>query len=65
MMGNLLLLFAYGRVASTTLAPMVYFQLIAAVGLGWATFGNLPDAYTWAGLAVVISAGLSSAMLRR
>ncbi|WP_260028286.1 DMT family transporter [Leisingera caerulea] len=65
MMGNLLLLFAYGRVQAVKLAPMVYFQLVAAVGLGWAVFSQLPDAWTWAGLAVVLSAGLASALLRR
>jgi len=65
MLGNLILLFAYSKVAATKLAPMVYFQLIAAVTLGWAAFGQLPDLLTWVGLAIVISAGLGSAMLRR
>ena len=65
MLGNLILLIAYSKVAATKLAPMVYFQLIAAVTLGWAAFGHLPDLLTWVGLAVVISAGLGSAMLRR
>lgn len=65
MFGNLILLFAYSKVAATKLAPMVYFQLIAAVTLGWAAFGQLPDVMTWLGLAVVVSAGLGSALLRR
>ncbi|MVO17157.1 DMT family transporter [Parasedimentitalea huanghaiensis] len=65
MLGNLILLFAYNKVAATKLAPMVYFQLIAAVGLGWAVFGQLPDMLTWLGLLVVVSAGLGSALLRR
>jgi drug/metabolite transporter (DMT)-like permease len=65
MLGNLILLCAYSKVAATKLAPMVYFQLIAAVTLGWAAFGHLPDMLTWIGLAVVISTGLGSALLRR
>lgn len=65
MTGNLLLLFAYARVQAVKLAPMVYFQLVAAVGLGWAVFSDLPDLWTWAGLTVVLSAGLASAALRR
>ncbi|WP_323777748.1 DMT family transporter [Leisingera sp.] len=65
MTGNLLLLVVYGRVQAVKLAPMVYFQLAAAVGLGWAVFSQLPDGWTWAGLAVVLSAGLASAVLRR
>jgi drug/metabolite transporter (DMT)-like permease len=64
MFGNLLLLYAYRIASATQLAPLVYFQLIAAVLLGWFLFGNLPDGYTWAGLALIIGAGLASARLR-
>lgn len=64
MLGNLLLLYAYRIAPATKLAPLVYFQLIAAVILGWTVFGALPDAWTWAGLAVIVSAGLASTRLR-
>lgn len=64
MFGNLLLLYAYGLAPATRLAPLVYFQLVAAIGLGWAVFGNLPDVWTWTGLAVILMAGLASARLR-
>lgn len=64
MLGNLLLLFAYRIAPATKLAPLVYFQLIAAVALGWSIFGDLPNVHTWAGLALIISAGLTSARLR-
>ncbi|MGC1497159.1 MAG: DMT family transporter [Sulfitobacter sp.] len=64
MLGNLLLLYAYRLAPATKLAPLVYFQLIAATILGWSIFGNLPDAYTWSGLILIIGAGLASARLR-
>lgn len=64
MLGNLLLLYAYGLAPATRLAPLVYFQLVAAIGLGWAIFGDLPDVWTWAGLIVILTAGLASARLR-
>jgi drug/metabolite transporter (DMT)-like permease len=64
MLGNLLLLYAYGFAPATRLAPLVYFQLVAAVGLGWVIFGDLPDVWTWTGLAVILTAGLASARLR-
>ena len=64
MLGNLLLLFAYRLSPATRLAPLIYFQLIAAVALGWAVFGDLPDAWTWAGLTVILSAGIVSSRLR-
>lgn len=64
MLGNLLLLYAYRIAPATKLAPLVYFQLIAAVALGWAIFNDLPDLFTWLGLIVIIGSGLISARLR-
>lgn len=64
MLGNLLLLFAYQLAPASRLAPLVYFQLIAAVTLGWVIFGDLPDAWTWAGLAIILGSGLWAARLR-
>jgi len=64
MLGNLMLLYAYRLAPATRLAPLVYFQLVAAVGLGWFIFGDLPDIWTWAGLIVILGAGLASARLR-
>ncbi|MFZ5963315.1 DMT family transporter [Thalassococcus sp. BH17M4-6] len=65
MTGNLLLLMAYRIGTASAIAPMVYFQLIAATVLGWLIFGDLPDALTWAGLAVIIGSGVISARLGR
>jgi drug/metabolite transporter (DMT)-like permease len=65
MLGNLLLLRAYARAASTHLAPFVYLQLLAAVLLGWLVLGDWPDWITWAGLMLVIGSGVASAALRR
>ncbi|MEM9550370.1 MAG: DMT family transporter [Pseudomonadota bacterium] len=65
MTGNLLLLYAYSRAPASHLAPLVYFQLIAATALGWVAYQDLPDALTWAGLALIIGSGLASAGLRR
>lgn len=63
MAGNMLLLVAYARAPATKLAPLVYFQLIAATALGWLVFSDLPDLFTWLGLILVIGAGLGSAAL--
>lgn len=64
-LGNGLLLMAYRIGTASAIAPMVYFQLLAATGLGWVVFGDLPDALTWAGLAIIIGAGVISARLGR
>ena len=64
MLGNLLLLYAYRVSSATVLAPLVYFQLFAAVALGWGVFGDLPDAFTWAGILLILTAGISAARMR-
>jgi len=64
MLGNLLLLYAYKTAPATRLAPLVYFQLLAAVVLGWVFFDTWPAMLTCVGLLVIMSAGISSARLR-
>ena len=64
MLGNLILLYAYKLAPATRLAPLVYFQLLAAVILGWVFFDTLPAMLTWIGLLIVMGAGLASIRLR-
>jgi drug/metabolite transporter (DMT)-like permease len=40
------------------LSPLGYAELLGATFLGWLVFGNVPDAFTWAGAAVIIGSGL-------
>ncbi len=40
------------------ISPFNYVQLIGAVGVGYALFADLPDAWTWVGAAVIIAAGV-------
>lgn len=63
MAGNGLLILAYQQKSASELAPLVYFQLVAATLLGALVFGNLPDFATWAGLALILVAGISAARL--
>jgi drug/metabolite transporter (DMT)-like permease len=46
------------RAGASTVAPMTYVQMIVASALGWLVFGDVPDAATIAGAAVIIGAGL-------
>ncbi len=64
MLGNLSLLFAYRLAPATTLAPLVYLQLPAAVILGWFVFSDLPDTMTWIGAIIIIAAGITAARTR-
>ena len=61
MLGNLILLYAYRIAPATVLAPLVYFQLFAAVLLGWLVFGDWPDSVTWVGMALILGAGVAAA----
>jgi drug/metabolite transporter (DMT)-like permease len=46
------------RAGPATVAPMTYVQLIVALTLGWALFGERPDAMALGGAAMIVAAGL-------
>ena len=56
--GHFLLVSAYARATTGALAPFTYAQIPMMVLLGWVLFGNLPDGWTWLGIATIASAGL-------
>ena len=43
---------------ASTIAPFGYWQLIGSVIVGYIMTGYLPDAFTWAGAAVIVAAGV-------
>lgn len=61
MLGNLILLYAYRLAPATMLAPLVYFQLFAAVLFGWLIFSQTPDMPTWVGIAIILTTGVIAA----
>lgn len=56
--GHWLLILAHRRAPATVLAPFMYSQIVWMVALGWLVFGQIPDRFTLAGAAIVISSGL-------
>lgn len=56
--GHYLFILAYRSAPASVIAPFIYFQLVSMVGLGYVVFGDLPDAWTLAGSAVVIVSGI-------
>ncbi len=46
------------RAGAATIAPTTYIQMLVAITLGWWWFGDVPDAVTLAGAAIIIGAGL-------
>lgn len=57
--GQYLLILAFKRVPASTLAPLNYFQLALAVLLGELFFGQMPNLMSFAGIALIVAAGLS------
>ncbi|HWK44793.1 MAG TPA: DMT family transporter [Stellaceae bacterium] len=55
--GQWLLITAYRRAATSTLAPFQYSQLLWSTALGFVFFGSAPDAVTWAGAAIIVASG--------
>ena len=43
---------------ASTMAPLHYLEIVTAVVLGLLVFGDFPNALTWAGIVVIIAAGL-------
>jgi drug/metabolite transporter (DMT)-like permease len=56
--GHALIYAAVVRATAQSVAPMTYVQLLVAAGLGWALFGEVPDAASFAGAALIIAGGL-------
>lgn len=43
---------------ATTLAPLHYLELVTAVAIGYAIFGDFPRPLTWVGIAIIAGSGL-------
>ena len=56
--GHLLLISAFSHASASALAPFSYTQIIGSTILGYLLFDRLPDLWTVAGIAVIISSGL-------
>ncbi|RXT21993.1 hypothetical protein B5U98_16255 [Bosea sp. Tri-39] len=57
-LSNLMTISAFRLAQVQTLSPFVYLELIGATALGFIVFGDLPSPMTWAGIAVIVVAGL-------
>ncbi len=56
--GHFLFIRAFGLAPASALTPFTYAQLVWAVLLGWIFFGNFPDGYSLAGIAIIAGSGL-------
>ena len=56
---HLLITYALRFAPAATLAPLHYLEIVMAVALGWPVFADWPNPLSWAGIAVIVAAGLS------
>ena len=56
-LAHLCIIQALKRAPVSTVSPIGYFELVTAVLFGYVLFGDLPDAATWAGAALIVASG--------
>ncbi len=49
---------AFSMAPASTLAPVIYFQIVVAIAFGYVMFGDVPDLSTLIGAAIVMACGL-------
>jgi len=63
--GHFVLIRAFDYAPATLLAPFVYSQLVWVMVFGWFVFGDFPDGWSLAGMAIVVASGLYIANRQR
>lgn len=56
---------AFRHAPAAVLAPLQYLEIVGAVALGFLVFGDFPNPLTWAGVAIIVGAGLFVAWRER
>jgi drug/metabolite transporter (DMT)-like permease len=56
--GHFMLILAFSRAPASALTPFTYVHLVFATSIGWLVFGDLPDAVTFGGMALIAGSGL-------
>jgi drug/metabolite transporter (DMT)-like permease len=57
-LGHFLMIKAYSVAEAGTVQPFAYFQLVFVAAIALTFFGERPDAWTVAGAALILGAGL-------
>ena len=56
--GQALMISAFNYAAAAVVAPFTYAMLVFAAIIGYVAFGAIPDLPTWAGMVLIVGAGL-------
>jgi len=63
--GHFLLIKSFDFAPASLLAPFTYSEMIMTALLGFVIFGDFPDAWTWAGITVIIGSGVYISLRER
>lgn len=55
---QVLIVYSFSRTTASTLAPFTYFEIVAAVAIGYFMFGTLPVWLSWIGILLITISGL-------
>lgn len=64
-LGHYLIIKAFEYAEASILAPYGYTEIIMTCLLGYLVFGELPDAFTWLGMGIIIASGIYISLRER
>lgn len=63
--GHFLVIKSFEHAEASLLAPLGYSEIVMATVVGYVAFGDFPDAWTWLGVAIVITSGVYVSLRER
>lgn len=63
--GHFLLIRAFEFAPAAWLAPLGYAEIVTTTLVGFVAFGDLPDAWTWLGIVIIVGSGVAISLLDR
>lgn len=63
--GHFLIIKSFECAQASLLAPLGYSEMVMATVVGYLAFGDFPDPWTWAGVAIVIASGVYVSLRER
>jgi drug/metabolite transporter (DMT)-like permease len=64
-LGHYLVVKAFDHAPASWLAPVGFAEIVGATLVGFVAFGDLPDAVSWVGIAVIVGSGLYISLRER
>jgi drug/metabolite transporter (DMT)-like permease len=56
---------AFEEAPASLLAPLGYFEIVGATGIGLVVFGDFPDPWAWLGIGIIVASGIYIAWRER